>query len=339
MSSIRKIDKSDINLNKIYTTKFDAQSQTNSKIASVGMWDDNLEIKMTDDPNVGLVMKDGKALGYINLIDSDSKDKFVNNTDVSFDSDEFLKQQKSGAHNTKVVKPGQMSEDYEIPSDDNSFKGKNNNNNKYVTLENGNKSVIKPGMKITEEYEIPQSSNPTVSSHSQVPHIKSSAGIANYSQKIHSKKQATSSIKNSNGRLTTDNQRYVILPDKDFKGEKGTISESDYNLLVAQVAGEGSNEIDDMLGVTTTVLNRLESPDKNLGTTVHAVLEHGYFPWGRSYKAYSPGGKYYNTVSGQEKLAKAKMAVDDALNGYRNAEKNVFYYSGNGKYNSFSDIL
>ena len=93
-----------------------------------------------------------------------------------------------------------------------------------------------------------------------------------------------------------------------------------------------------MLAVATTVFNRLETEGK-YGNSVSEVLEKGYFPWGETHIAYEPGGKYYNTDWGQDKLRQATEAVNDALNGARNLEGNVYYYSGNGEYNRFSDVL
>ena len=327
-SQIRKIERSEINLDKVYTNKYDAANHTNSKVAIKNLWDGNLEIKMTDDPNVGIVYRDGQGLGFINLKDADSIKNVTttsNNRDVTFDSDEFLKKQSGG--NSKLIKPGMMSEEYEIPKKENEFKGKHSGAH--------NTKLIKPGM-MSEEYEIPKKDSGYSRSHSQV-NIKSSAGTVSYSGNLHSKKRASDSAKSTNGRLTTDNTKYVILPDAVYAGAPGTISESDYNLLVAQVAGEGAMDVDDMLGVTTTVLNRLEAGD--MGDTVRGVLEEGYFPWGRTYKKYIPGGSEYNKESGQIKLANAKAVVDDALNGYRNAKKDVYYYGGDGTHNYFSDKL
>ncbi len=158
-----------------------------------------------------------------------------------------------------------------------------------------------------------------------------------YTGDIHTKSQATAGIKSSTGTITTDNQKYTIVPDSQYTKAPGTISQSDYNLLCAQVAGEAGNSKDDMLGVTCTVLNRLEAD--GYGNSVTEVLEKGYFPWGETHIAYEPGGKYYNTDWGQEKLAQATEAVNDALGGVRNMEGNVYYYSGNGEYNRFSDVL
>jgi len=179
----------------------------------------------------------------------------------------------------------------------------------------------------------PPTSAPTLSTGT-VPSGLSSG----YTGEVHTKGQASSGIKESSGNITTGNRSYTIVPDSEYAKTPGTISESDYHLLIAQVAGESGNSKDDMLGVTTTVLNRLET-EGHYGNSVSEVLEHGYFPWGETHIAYEPGGKYYNTDWGQEKLRQATEVVNDALGGARNLESNVYYYSGNGEYNRFSDVL
>lgn len=171
-----------------------------------------------------------------------------------------------------------------------------------------------------------------------------------YSGSLHTKAKATDGVKSTAGTITTGHQTYSIVPDNQYNKAPGTISESDYNLLVAQVAGESANSKDDMLGVACTVLNRLEAG--GFGGSVHEVLQKGYFPWGESYKSYVQEGKSYTTTGvanssgqyastgwGQEKLQEVTAAVNDALGGARNVESNVFYYSGNGEYNKFSDIV
>lgn len=185
------------------------------------------------------------------------------------------------------------------------------------------------------------------------PTITPSSGNTNfvgYTGELHTKAKASDDVKASAGTITTGHQNYTILPDDQYTGAKGTISQSDVNLLIAQVAGEGANTKDDMLGVTCTVLNRLEAG--GYGNSVNEVLKKGYFPFGESYRPYveadksyttigvaDSAGKYASTEWGQEKLQKAEEVVMDALSGARNVESDVFYYSGNGEYNKFSDNL
>lgn len=164
------------------------------------------------------------------------------------------------------------------------------------------------------------------------------SGSVPYSGSLHTKRQATDGCDSTAGQVTGGHQSYSIVPDGSYNGAPGTISQSDYELLIAQVAGESANKPDDMLGVTCTILNRLEAGG-GYGSSVHQVLEKGYFPWGRTYQAYVPGGKYYNTEWGQDKLAMVTQVVNDALSGTRNVNSNVYYYSGDGTNNYFSDVV
>lgn len=206
----------------------------------------------------------------------------------------------------------------------------------------GQELVISVEETLTENVEEPVSleeASPTVSENqSRIAQSKSALTLAGYEESIHTKRQASESVKATAGTITTDNQIYVVVPDSEYQKLPGTISESDYHLMIAQVAGESANSKDDMLGVATTMLNRLESSN-NFGSSILEVLEKGYFPWGRTYLKYVEGGSFYNTEAGQKKLAEATEAVNDALRGARNLESNVYYYSGDGTYNYFSDIL
>ena len=93
-----------------------------------------------------------------------------------------------------------------------------------------------------------------------------------------------------------------------------------------------------MYGVASSIFNRRDAGGC-YGSSFTNVLETGYWPWGKTCNAYLPGGKYYNTDWGQEKLAVAKQVVDQAMQGYRNIPSNGYYYSGDGTHNYFSDVL
>ena len=136
------------------------------------------------------------------------------------------------------------------------------------------------------------------------------------------------------GIVTGGHQSYSIVPDSEYTGAPGTISQSEYQIVIAQVAGEGANNAADMFGVATTMFNRRDTGG-GFGNTFTQVLQRGYWPWGETYRAYMPGGKYYNTQWGKDKLAVAKQVVDQALAGYRNLPSNGYYYYGNGKNNFF----
>ena len=167
-----------------------------------------------------------------------------------------------------------------------------------------------------------------------------------YSGELHSKKSASESTIATNGVLTDGNQQYSV--GGVTSAEDGTLSQTDYYYLVGQVAGESGNTTDDMLGVCSTILNRVESED-NFGTDIKNVLTKGYWPWGRTcdkYLNYDANGipTGFKTIEQlgpieYEKLQQVQSVVSDAMNGYRNLDKTTYYYSGNGTYNSFSDTF
>lgn len=159
-----------------------------------------------------------------------------------------------------------------------------------------------------------------------------------YSGELHTKSKASASCKETAGKITTGHQSYKIVPDNEYTGAVGTISQTDYMYLVAQVAGEAGNSPDDMLGVACTIINRLEGPD-SYGTSVVKVLEKGYWPWGRTCDGYLKNGQFVDTGWKKDKIDMVKQVVNDVLNGTRNINSDVYYYSGNGTYNSFSDVL
>ena len=155
---------------------------------------------------------------------------------------------------------------------------------------------------------------------------------------VHTKKQATDEFKSQVGIETGGHQSYTIVPDGSDNTAPGVITQSEYETIIAQVAGEGGNSVGDMYGVASSIFNRRDTGG-GYGNSFTNVLETGYWPWGKTCNAYLPGGKYYNTDWGQEKLAVAKQVVDQAMNGYRNIPSNGYYYSGDGTHNYFSDVL
>ena len=360
--AIRKIEKSEIDFNKVYGTKASAMAQDNNTVkVRQEYWGDTGDLYFDDE--TGMVSEDGVGIGFINKNDLLSNKNEQNITPISGDKyskiydtkaaeaqrrlderrDEISFEQTDGStsYDTLFSSDNQLG-DNEVESDVNSQIGiKFNVFDDEPINSIGDQLGINGSLDIGKSSEVdigdivPEAADtPTIE---PITPIQTQGDQFQYSQQVHSKRQASDNIKASNGILTSNNQTYTILPDNLYTGERGTISQSDYNLLIAQVAGEGGNEIDDMLAVACTVFNRLESGGK--GDTVKQVLQQGYFPFGETYRSYIPGGKYYNTPDGKEKLAKATQAVNDALNGIRNLESNVYYYSGNGVYNKFSDVL
>ena len=208
-------------------------------------------------------------------------------------------------------------------------------NGRMDKAENLDKELIENETKTTNEFgeDGGNGGNPTPTTPNPT-----DANPNGYSGSVATKGKATDACNATAGQVTTNNQKYSVVPDSEYTGAPGTISETDYKYLVAQVAGESANSKDDMLGVATTIMNRLEAGGGYRNSVVD-VLEKGYWPWGRTCDLYVEGGKYYNTDWGQEKLAQVNEVINDVLNGTRNLNSDVYYYSGDGTRNYFSDVL
>lgn len=104
------------------------------------------------------------------------------------------------------------------------------------------------------------------------------------------------------------------------EGNKGyTLSDYEFNVVVAVVAGEFGSNMNDALGVVSVILNRCDSQTwiNWAGDTPYKqVIKSGQFEvYGKGYYlSYMPGGKNY----GGSKYEIAKQAVIDGLNGIRN---------------------
>lgn len=125
--------------------------------------------------------------------------------------------------------------------------------------------------------------------------------------------------------------KYTNVPEKGFNvtndNIKYTLSEEDYNLLVAVISGEcNKNYVDDILAVTSVILNRSD----NGYSPVEVISRPGQFAvyFEGLYYKYLPGGSdYYRTALVQE-------VVTDALNGIRN---NDYYNFRSWNSYSYSD--
>ena len=109
-------------------------------------------------------------------------------------------------------------------------------------------------------------------------------------------------------KVTDDNKKY-------------NLTDSEFDVVVAVVAGEFDKTIDDALGVMSVILNRCDSPNWSnwAGSNPYSqVIMPGQFEvyFAGIYKNYMPGGKYYEN----NKYNMAKQAVLDGLNGIRNNE-------------------
>lgn len=137
--------------------------------------------------------------------------------------------------------------------------------------------------------------------------------------------------------VSIDASKYMSNESMGFvvtEGNKGyDLTDDEFNVVVAVVAGEFDKKLDDALAVVSVILNRCDSEIWS-GTSPYAqVTQKGqfevYFTSDAkiSYKRYMPGGSEY----GNSKYEIAKQAVIDGLNGIRNNEYLGFrsWYSTN----------
>ncbi len=125
--------------------------------------------------------------------------------------------------------------------------------------------------------------------------------------------------------VSVDASKYNSNEEMGFKVTEGnktyTLSDYEFDVVVAVVSGEFDKTYDDALGVVSVILNRCDSPEWRSwsGTTPYAqVIRKGQFEvyFAGMYLAYMPGGSQY----GGQKYNIAKQAVIDGLNGIRNNE-------------------
>ena len=124
---------------------------------------------------------------------------------------------------------------------------------------------------------------------------------------------------------TLDASKYRSRPEMGFKVTEGNkkydLTDQEFDVVVAVVAGEFDKTIDDALGVMSVILNRCDSAQWNkwFGNSPYTqVIGTGQFEvyFAGMYLDYMPGGKYYD----KKKYNMAKQAVLDGLNGIRNNE-------------------
>lgn len=106
--------------------------------------------------------------------------------------------------------------------------------------------------------------------------------------------------------ITEDNKHYEL-------------SEYEFNVVAAVVAGEFDKDLNDALAVVSVILNRCDSEKWNnwAGTSPYSqVIRAGQFEvyFDGIYLDYMPGGSKYGT----DKYNIAKQALLDGLNGIRN---------------------
>ena len=123
--------------------------------------------------------------------------------------------------------------------------------------------------------------------------------------------------------VSVDASKYISNVSMGFEVTEGnkeySLSNDEFNVVVAVVAGEFGNDLNDALGVVSVILNRCDSKiwaNWAGNNPYKQVIRAGQFEvYGKGYyKAYMPGGKSY----GSSKYNIAKQAVIDGFNGIRN---------------------
>lgn len=123
--------------------------------------------------------------------------------------------------------------------------------------------------------------------------------------------------------VSVDASKYISNENMGFVVTEGNkeynLTDDEFNVVVAVVAGEFGKDMNDALGVVSVILNRCDSDtwSKWAGKTPYTqVIKAGQFEvyFEGYYLAYMPGGKNY----GSSKYEIAKQAVIDGLNGIRN---------------------
>lgn len=123
--------------------------------------------------------------------------------------------------------------------------------------------------------------------------------------------------------VSVDASKYIDNIAMGFEVTEGnrnySLSDDEFNVVVAVVAGEYGSDLNDALGVVSVILNRCDSQtwSKWAGNNPYKqVTKSGQFEvYGKGYYlAYMPGGRNY----GGTKYQVAKQAVIDGLNGIRN---------------------
>ena len=136
--------------------------------------------------------------------------------------------------------------------------------------------------------------------------------------------------------VSVDASKYIGNEGMGFAVTEGNkeynLTDDEFNVVVAVVAGEFGSNLNDALGVVSVILNRCDSDiwAKWAGTSPYSqVIKKGQFEVYEKgyYLSYMPSGSKY----GSSKYEIAKQAVIDGLNGIRNNEYLGFrsWYSTN----------
>lgn len=114
--------------------------------------------------------------------------------------------------------------------------------------------------------------------------------------------------------------KYLSIPEKGFivsdSNQKYELSDEDYKLLVAVISSESNKQKDDILAVTSVILNRCDSSGKSPVEVVTAKGQFSGYLDGHYLRYLELDGSLKSNTSLVQEV------VTDALNGIRN---NGFY--------------
>ena len=135
----------------------------------------------------------------------------------------------------------------------------------------------------------------------------------------------TNSVIESTPLVSVDASKYIDNEEMGFKVTEGNktydLSDYEFDVVVAVVAGEFDKNFDDALAVVSVILNRCDSTKWRSwagATPYQQVIRAGQFEvyFAGYYLSYMPGGSRY----GSQKYNIAKQALIDGMNGIRNNE-------------------
>lgn len=136
-------------------------------------------------------------------------------------------------------------------------------------------------------------------------------------------KEEEEKVEESTPLVSVDAEKYIDNVSMGFEVTEGnkvySLTDYEFNVVVAVVAGEFGSNLNDALGVVSVILNRCDSQTwvNWAGDNPYKqVIKSGQFEvYGKGYYlSYMPEGKNY----GGYKYQIAKQAVLDGLNGIRN---------------------
>ena len=196
---------------------------------------------------------------------------------------------------------------------------------KYVsTIHNENLNKIATSVSLLfEEEEIPVEEKMEEFVLEELPSALVIADDVAEIEKENNNTEETEEVVESTPLVSVDASKYISNTAMGFEVSEGNrnfeLSEYEFNVVVAVVAGEFGSDLNDALGVVSVILNRCDSStwiNWAGSTPYNQVIRAGQFEvYGKGYYlAYMPGGKSY----GSAKYEVAKQAVIDGFNGIRN---------------------